>query len=131
MRYSPFSRWASRIVFGLFFGLVLISAHYCYAGKVASYSANQVFLDAEGTVQRTAKLYVTPEKFRMEGFPMGPHKNLVVILRRDLKIHWTLNTEKKTYFERPLDEKEMQGAMQVRGQGQRLNAGLADSPSSR
>ena len=112
MRNCSFSRNKSWIVFLFVIGLVLISAPYSYGGKVKSYTADQVFMDAEGNIKRTAKLYVTPEKFRMEGFPTGPQGNLVMIMRMDLKTNWTLNPEKKVYFERPLKEEEMKGGIQ-------------------
>jgi outer membrane lipoprotein-sorting protein len=112
MRCGPFSERKIWMMIGLFFGVVLIFTSHSYGGKVQSFSADQVFLDARGTIRNTARLYVAPDKFRMEGLAMGPHGNMVMIVRKDLETTWTLNPEKETYFERPLDEEDMRGSLQ-------------------
>jgi hypothetical protein len=97
----------------LFIGLILVAAFavtsVASAGKVESYSADQVFLDAKGNVKDTGKLYVTKDKIRMSAG--GPHagSKMIIIVRQDLGVYRMLNPQKKVYFERPINEKDMAG----------------------
>ena len=91
----------------LFSGL---SAFALFGGKITKYSADQVFIDSQGKVQHTGKIYVMPDKMRMDGFSTGGKGSIVIIFRRDKNIGWTLNPEKKLYMEKPFNEKEMEQA---------------------
>ena len=91
----------------LFSGL---SAHALLGGKITKYSADQVIIDSQGKVQHAGKIYVMPDKMRMDGFSTGGKGSIVIIFRRDKNIGWTLNPEKKLYLERPFNEKEMEQA---------------------
>lgn len=46
----------------------------------------------------------------MNGASLDGKGSMIVIVRKDLKVHWMLNPAKKAYFERPLNEEEMQGS---------------------
>ncbi len=91
----------------LFSGL---SAHALLGGKITKYNADQVIIDSKGKVQHTGKIYVMPDKMRMDGFSPKGEGNIVLIFRRDKNIGWTLNPEKKLYVEKPFNEKEMEQA---------------------
>jgi len=85
-------------------------AHALLEGKITKYTADQVMIDSKGKVQHGGKIYVTPEKIRMDGISPGGQGNIVMIFRKDKNIGWTLNPDKKLFMERPLNEKEMEQA---------------------
>ena len=93
--------------FALLAALVLASP--AWAGKIVNYSADQIHMDPDGNVMTTGKVYVTPEKMRMDasGPPRGGGR-MIVIVRRDLDVFRMLNPEKKAYLERPLDENDLE-----------------------
>jgi len=82
-----------------------------YCAKIKSFSAEQVSIDPSGKVQGTGKIYMTPQKIRMDFRSPQSEGMMVNIFRRDRNIHWMLNPEAKKYVERSLDEKEMQKAL--------------------
>jgi Domain of unknown function (DUF4412) len=95
--------------------LVLISDLSAYAflkGKITKFTADEVAIDKNGKVQHEGKIYVTPNKVRVEGIMPKEEGNMsmVWIFRRDKKIAWYLNPEKKLYVEKPFNEKEMEQA---------------------
>ena len=50
-------------------------AHAFLEGKITKYTADQVMIDSKGNVEHGGKIYVTPEKIRMDGIsPGGPRK---------------------------------------------------------
>jgi hypothetical protein len=84
------------------------------AGKVTSFTAEQVLIGGGGKVEHQNKIYAAGQKFRVDGFMPQSGAELVVIIRQDLKKQWMLNLQKKTYFERALEEKDLEqlaGAM--------------------
>jgi hypothetical protein len=85
-----------------------LSAHALMGDKIKAYTADQVMIDPDGKVEHEGKIYMTPEKMRMDGIAPTGDGNIILIFRRDKNIGWTLNPEKKLYMERPLDEKEME-----------------------
>ena len=95
------------IVVVLFSGL---SAYALFGGKITKYTADQVVIDAKGKIQHQGKLYVMPDKMRMDGISPKGEGSIVMIFRKDKNIGWTLNPEKKLYLERPFNEKEMEQA---------------------
>ena len=93
--------------------MVLFSGLSVYAllgGKITKYTADQVMIDANGKIQHQGKLYVMPDKMRMDGISPRGEESIVMIFRRDKNIGWTLNPEKKLYLERPFNEEEMEQA---------------------
>jgi len=97
----------SRLRIGFILLAVLGLASSAWAGKIVNYSASQVHMDSNGKVMDTGKLYVTPDKMRMD--MAGPEGGaMTVIVRRDLGIYRMLNPEKKAYFERPLEENDLE-----------------------
>jgi hypothetical protein len=91
----------------LFSGL---SAYALLGGKITKYTADQVIIDSKGEIQHQGKLYVMPDKMRMDGISPKGEGSIVMIFRRDKNIGWTLNPEKKLYMEKPFNEKEMEQA---------------------
>jgi len=91
----------------LFSGL---SAYALLGGKITKYTADQVMIDAKGKIQHQGKIYVMPDKMRMDGISPKGEGSIVMIFRRDKNIGWTLNPEKKLYMEKPFNEKEMEQA---------------------
>jgi hypothetical protein len=79
-------------------------------GKITKYTADQVMIDSKGKVQHKGKIYVTPNKMRMDGISPRDEGSIVMIFRRDKNVGWTLNPEKKLFMERPYNEKEMEQA---------------------
>lgn len=89
--------------------VMLVSTGSVYAGKIRSFSAEQVTLAPNGKIENTGKMYVTPEKMRMEVRSPQGKGNMIIIMRRDNNLYWMLNPGEKKYFERPLNEKEWEG----------------------
>jgi hypothetical protein len=85
-----------------------LSAHALMGDKINEYTANQVMIDPDGKVEHEGKIYMTPDKMRMDGIAPTGDGSIILIFRRDKNIGWTLNPEKKLYMERPLNEKEME-----------------------
>ena len=91
--------------------MVLFSGSSVYAlfgGKITKFTADQVMIDSKGKVQHTGKIYVMPDKMRVDGISPRGEGNIVIIFRKDKNIGWTLNPDKKLYLERPFNEKEME-----------------------
>ena len=86
--------------------VMLVSAGSVYAGKIKSFSAEQVTLTPNGKIENKGKMYITPEKMRMEMRSPQGKGNMIIIMRRDNNLYWMLNPGEKKYFERPLNEKE-------------------------
>jgi hypothetical protein len=91
--------------------LALSVAAAAYAQKVADFTADQVTLDAAGKPLRQSKVYFSAGKMRMDDVMPQSGVNLIMIYRSDLKKNFMLNTEKKTYWEREMDENELSGAI--------------------
>jgi Domain of unknown function (DUF4412) len=89
-----------------------VSAYAFLTGKITKFTADEVMIDANGKIRHEGKIYVTPNKVRVEGIMPKEEGNMsmVWIFRRDKKIAWYLNPEKKLYVERPFNEKEMEQA---------------------
>jgi hypothetical protein len=88
-----------------------ISAYAFWGGKIKKFTADEVMIDANGKIRHEGKIYMMPNKMRMEGMlPTGKEnkESMVWIFRKDKNIAWYLNPEKKLYFEKPFDEKEME-----------------------
>lgn len=81
------------------------------AQKVADFTADQVTLDAAGKPLRQSKVYFSAGKMRMDDVMPQSGVNLIMIYRSDLKKNFMLNTEKKIYWEREMDENDLSGAM--------------------
>ena len=88
-----------------------VSAYALFGSKITKYTADQVTIDSKGKVQHKGKIYVTPDKIRVDGMSPGGAGDIVMIFRKDKNIGWTLNPKKKIYMERPLNEKEMEQAI--------------------
>ena len=101
--------WIMCFVVGaiLFSGL---SSSALLEDKITKFTADQVMIDSKGKVQHNGKIYMTPEKMRMDGISPGGQGNIVMIFRKDKNLGWTLNPDKKLYMERPFNEKEMEQA---------------------
>jgi len=82
-----------------------------YCAKIKSFSADQVSIDPSGKALNVGKLYMTPDKIRMDMQSPKDEGNMIMIFRRDLKVHWMLNPKDKKYFERPINEEEMKKAL--------------------
>jgi hypothetical protein len=80
-----------------------------FAQKVTDYTADQVTMGADGKPIKQGKVYFSGGKMRMDDVMPQSGVKLVMIYRGDLKKNFMLNTDKKTYTERELDEQEMTG----------------------
>ena len=95
--------------------LLLSLAATGFAQKVTDYTADQVTLGPDGKPVAQSKIYFSGGKMRLDDAMPQSGVKLVVIYRSDLKKNFMLNTDKKTYTERELDEKEMTGAIMSMG----------------
>lgn len=96
--------------------------------KVKEFSADQVHIDASGKVEQAGKIYYAAEKMRMEGMGFGrkgsgEEEDIIVIVRGDKKTHYMINNKKKAYFERAVDEKEMEQLSGLVGRGEEKDLG--------
>lgn len=81
------------------------------AGKVKDFSARQVIIAPDGKVEQAGELFMSDGRMRMQTFTPQSPEGMTIIVRQDKKLQWMLNTEDKTYFERPLDENEFKQLM--------------------
>jgi len=95
--------------------LLLSLAATGFAQKVTDYTADQVTIGADGKPIKQSKIYFSGGKMRMDDVMPQSGANLIMIYRSDLKKNFMLNTEKNTYTENELDEKEMAGAIMSMG----------------
>lgn len=86
--------------------VMFMSAGSVYAAKIKKFSADQVSLAPDGKIAGSGKIYVTPDKIRMEMRSPRGEGNMIMIMHRDNNLYWMLNPGEKKYFERPLNEKE-------------------------
>ncbi len=87
-----------------------ISTYAFWGGKVTKFTADQIMTNAKGKILHKGKIYVTPNKMRIEGLSPEGKGSLVMIYLKDKHIGYYLNPEKKLYMEKPLNEKEMEQA---------------------
>jgi len=80
----------------------------CFAGKMENYSLKQVTKSPKEKKEAVHNMYVSSNKVRVEmSMPIpGSKGSMTMIVDQDAKKSWTVFEEKKTYFERPVDEKE-------------------------
>lgn len=106
----------SRLAFlGISFFFFMLSAFPTEVfanGKITSYSADTVMIKPDGEISGTAKLYITPEAYRMDGMPMGGaefgmSQNITSLGLYAQKKEYLYNHDKKLVFETELDEQEM------------------------
>ena len=86
-----------------------------FAQKVTDFTADQVTMAADGKPGTQSKIYLSGGKMRLDDAMPQSGTKLVIIYRSDLKKNFMLNTDKKTYTERELDEKEMTAAIMSMG----------------
>jgi hypothetical protein len=91
--------------------LLLSFATAGFAQKVTHYTADQVTIGGDGKPVGQTKVYVSGVNMRMDDVMPQSGAKIIVIFRGDLKKNYMVNTDKKTYTERDLDEKEMAGAI--------------------
>jgi hypothetical protein len=82
-----------------------------FAQKVTNYTADQITIGADGKPIGQTKVYFSDGKMRMDDFMPQSGAKLIMIYRSDLRKNFMLNTDKKTYTESGLDEKELAGAI--------------------
>ena len=63
-----------------------LSAHALMGDKINEYTADQVMIDPDGKVEHEGKIYVTPDKMRMDGIAPTGDGNIILIFRRDKNI---------------------------------------------
>jgi hypothetical protein len=82
------------------------------AGKITGFSADWEMTSPDGRSTSTAKLYVTPEAYRLDGMPWGgmmdtPKTDMTIIGLNKLNKQYIYNHDKKLVYESDLDEQEM------------------------
>ena len=98
--------------------LVVLSLSFAatgFAQKVTDYTADQVTMGVDGKSIKQSKVYFSDGKMRLDDAMPQSGAKLVIIYRSDLKKNFMLNTDKKTYTENKLDEREMAGAIMSMG----------------
>jgi hypothetical protein len=115
-------KFRRKVIFIAFFFVIVFSfpAFGFFGGKIESFSADIVFIGADGKVKSTSKIYFTPEAMRMDGLPMGGmHEgisgmdNLTTITFSDQNKEYIFNHDKKLFFEAELDEQEQDMVMDM------------------
>jgi hypothetical protein len=86
------------------------------AGSLKEYSADQ-FLIQKGKEQKTGKIFVSKDKFRMEHSVPGQMEKMFIILRQDKKLTWTVFPDKKKYIESSLTEEDLKTPMHFGAMG--------------
>jgi hypothetical protein len=84
----------------------------CFGGKIEEFSADQVIIDPSGNTEQAGKLYVATDKVRMERPSFTGQGSMVMIFRKDLKMLRIIMPEAKAYVENPLNEADLQKALQ-------------------
>ena len=102
----------SKIVIGIVLAAGIAAFASGCGGKITSYSAQQVRKDAAGRTLQSSKLFVTPNKIRIEPSGADGKELMIMIVRRDLKVLRILIPRQKTYIENPLNEAEVERALQ-------------------
>ena len=82
------------------------------AGKISAFSADQVITDAKGATVNQGKVYMRPDRMRMDVHMPESQGAMVMIFRKDLDRHWMLNPTAKTYYEDRFKEDELKKLMQ-------------------
>jgi hypothetical protein len=100
---------------GLLAVLLLSFAATGFAQKVTDYTADQVTMSADGKPVSQSKVYFSGGKMRLDDAMPQSGAKLVIIYRSDLKKNFMLNTDKKTYTERDLDEKDLNASIMSMG----------------
>jgi len=88
------------------------SAHAIWGGKITSFTADQVHISADGKIVANMKIYITPDKMRIDGMP-GCKEDLDIsmIYLKGEKIHYMINHTRKLFIKMPLDEEKMKQAI--------------------
>ena len=111
-------RHALRLGAALVLCLLALSQAPIVAQPPRDFAADQVLLD-NGTVTEASKLYVSGLKSRTEGLV-----GLIIIVRRDKQLSWTLNPKSKTYTEKAMTAEEMKmGLGDIPGEVSRTRIG--------
>jgi hypothetical protein len=96
--------------------LSLAFSSMALAGKLKEYSAEQ-FLIQKGKEQMTGKIYISPERMRMEQTMPDMPEEMFIIIRQDKKLTWTVFPKKKKYVESALTEEDMKNPAGFSGPG--------------
>lgn len=82
-----------------------------FGGKVKNFSADQVTIFPDGKKMGSARLYVTPDAFRMDGMPGGGGqmgaKNITFLGFPKQDKQYIYNHDQKLFFESRLDQEEV------------------------
>lgn len=84
-----------------------------FGGKlITSYSADMVMIQPDGAIAGEAKLYITPEAYRMDGMLMGAGqhgmpKDMTTLGLKNQNRQYVYNHDKKLVYESEFDEEEM------------------------
>ena len=112
MKHTVFlSHWMCLLCVIHFIVLLGFAVH-CFGDKVEEFSAEQVLLDPSGEIQHAGTLYVSTDKIRFEQLSAEGGGSMVIIFRKDLQVVRILMPEAKMYMENPLNEGDLQKAMQ-------------------
>ena len=115
-------KFQSRVIFLALFFVMAFSfpAVGFFGGKIENFSADMVFISADGKVISTSKIYVTPEAFRMDGMPMAGRNEMMSEMDKLTTISFTENNkeyiynhDKKLVFETEFDEQEQDMTMNM------------------
>lgn len=89
-----------------------------FGGKVESYSAENVELSADGKIENTTTIYVTPEAVRFDGMPgQGgmpgqPKVDITMLMLKEKNKQYIYNHDKKLVYEATLEDENTAGVMQ-------------------
>ncbi|MBN2384060.1 DUF4412 domain-containing protein [bacterium] len=102
----------SSLCFSLLLIVLLMSTPAaCQSGKLTEFTADQVTIGPDGTEKVIGKLFVAPQKSRMEMNMEGGMGKMITITLMDQQKMYMIMPDKKKYTENTLSESELQGMM--------------------
>jgi len=94
----------------VFTALGLIPVQTCEAGKLEAYSAEQVQI-RDGKAENVGNIHVSPGKLRMEIKGPSSLGNMIIIVRQNEKVSYTLFPNQKHYVKKLLNQEDLDKKM--------------------
>jgi hypothetical protein len=104
------------IPFGILFFSLLAGTPPVKAEKLKAYQAER-YITQNGKEHRSGKLFVSDNRIRIENTIPNQPEEMVVIIRQDKKLMWTLYPGKKKYIESNMSDEDMRAPMSGAGHG--------------
>lgn len=90
--------------------LLMFSVPLAGAGKVTDFSADLVSIDKQGQIKANNRIYVMPQRMRMEVAAPHGEGQMIMIFHRDKNVQYMIRPEQKKYCRLEINEQEMEAA---------------------